>query len=88
MKKFIADLFRSPDGIRGDEISVLAFCVGILGVCLLAEFSFLQCYSVIFLKEPLPSAEFADGAATLFGAVTGGLGVIAAAMGLKAKLGG
>ena len=88
MKNFICDLFKAPDGVRGDEISLLAFCIGILGAAVLAEFALLQGYSVLILKEPLPSADFANGAATLFGALTGGLSAIVAAMGLKAKLGG
>lgn len=88
MKKFIGELFKAPDGNRGDEISLLAFFLGILGAILLLEFAFLQAYSVILLKNTFPSSDFANGAATLFGAVTGGLSAIAAAMGLKAKLGG
>lgn len=88
MKKFIYELFANADGTRGDEMSVLAVCVGILGAILLLEFAFLQAFSVIVLQEPLPSAEFANGGATLFGAVAGGLSAIAAGMGLKAKLGG
>jgi hypothetical protein len=88
MKKFVGELFRAPDGIRGDEISLLAFALGVLGAMVLAEFALLEGYSVVILKEPLPSADFANGAATLFGALTGGLSAVAAAMGLKAKLGG
>jgi hypothetical protein len=88
MRRFIADLFSAPDGIRSDEMAVLAFCLGILGAILLAEFVVLQAYSVIILKEPIPSADFANGAATLFGAVTGGLCAIATAMGVKARFGG
>jgi len=88
VKKFVKELFKDPNGIRGDEVSLLAFILGILGSALLVEFSFLQAYSVIVLKEPLPAASFASGAAVLFGAVTGGLSAIAAAMGVKARLGG
>jgi hypothetical protein len=88
MRRFIADLCSAPDGVRSDEMAVLAFCLGILGAVLLAEFALLQAYSVIVLKQPMASADFATGAATLFGAVTGGLCAIATAMGLKAKFGG
>lgn len=88
MRKFVGELFQAPDGVRSDEISVLAFVLGVLGTVLLLEFGVLQAYSVVILREPLPSSDFANGAATLFGAVTAGLSAIAAAMGLKAKWGG
>ena len=88
MNNFIADLFKSPDGVRADEIAVLAVGIGILFVLTLAIFLGLEIFEVVVRNRSWMPLDFANGAAALFGSAGTVLASITVAMGIKAKCGG
>jgi prepilin signal peptidase PulO-like enzyme (type II secretory pathway) len=88
MKGFIAELFKAPDGVKADEIAVLAVVVGILFVLTLTIFLGLELYDVTSLGHRWVPLDFSNAAAVLFGAAGSVLAAITLAMGVKAKFGG
>jgi hypothetical protein len=88
MNKFIAELFKSPDGAQADEISVLAVGIGILFVLTLEIFLGLEIFDVVIRRHPFVPTDFSNAAAMLFGSAGTVLAAITVAMGIKARCGG
>jgi len=88
MKRFIVELFKAPDGIKADEIAVLAVAMGILFVLTLMIFLGLEIYDVTIRHHSWVPVDFSKAAAVLFGAAGSVLAAITVAMGVKAKFGG
>ena len=88
MRRFIAELFKAPDGVRADEIAVLAVAIGILFVFTLTVFLGLEIYDVMIRHHSWVPVDFSNAAAVLFGAAGSVLAAITVAMGVKAKFGG
>lgn len=88
VRSFIAELFKSPDGVGADEIAVLAVGIGVLFVLTLMIFLGLEIYDVVIRRDLWVPVDFANSAAVLFGSAGSVLAAITAAMGIKAKCGG
>ena len=88
MRRFIAELFKAPDGVKADEIAVLAVVIGILFVLTLIIFLGLEIYDVTIRGHRWVPVDFSGAAAVLFGAAGSVLAAITMAMGIKAKFGG
>jgi hypothetical protein len=88
VNKFVAELFNGPDGVKADEISVLAVGIGILFVLTLESFLGLEIFDVVIRRDPFLPVEFSNAAAILFGSAGSVLAAITVAMGIKAKCGG
>ena len=88
MRRIIAELFKSPDGIKADEIAVLAVATGSLFVLTLMTFLGLEIYDVTIRHHSWAPIDFSNGAAVLFGTAGSVLAAITVAMGVKAKFGG
>jgi hypothetical protein len=88
MRKFVGELFKAPDGVKADEIALLAVAIGMLFVLTLFIFLGLEIFDVIFRHHSWVPVDFSNAAAVLFGAAGSVLAAITLAMGVKAKLGG
>ncbi len=88
MRRFLTELFKAPDGIKADEIAVLAVVIGVLFVCTLMIFLGLEIYDVTIRHHSWAPVDFSNAAAVLFGAAGSVLAAITVAMGIKAKFGG
>jgi hypothetical protein len=88
MRRFVAELFKGPDGANADEVAVLAVGVGILFVFTLIIFLGLETYDVVIRNHPWRPLDFSNSAAVLFGSAGTVLAAITVAMGIKAKFGG
>lgn len=88
VSRFIAELFKAPDGVKADEIAVLAIGVGVLFVLTLIIFLGLEIYDVTIRHHIWVPVDFSNAAAVLFGSAGSVLAAITVAMGIKAKFGG
>ncbi len=88
MNKFVSELFKGPDGVRADEISVLAVAIGFLFVLTLEIFLGLEFFDVVIRRHPFVPLDFSNAAAILFGSAGTALAAITVGMGIKAKCGG
>jgi len=88
LDNFIAELFKGPDGVKADEIAVLAVGIGILFVLTLESFLGLEIFDVVIRRHPFVPLDFSNAAAILFGSAGTVLAAITVAMGIKAKFGG
>ncbi len=88
MNRFIAELFKAPDGMCADEMAVLAVGIGILFVITLEIFLMLEIYDVVLRHHSWEPVAFSNAAAVLFGSAGSVLAAITVAMGIKARCGG
>jgi hypothetical protein len=88
MRRFIAELFSAPDGMKADEIAFLAVMIGFLFVVTLIIFLGLEIFDVAIRHHNWVPVDFSNAAAVLFGAAGSVLAGITVAMGIKAKFGG
>ncbi len=86
--RFVAELFKAPDGIKADEMAVLAVAIGLLFVLTVMIFLGLEIYDVTIRHHSWIPIDFSNAAAVLFGAAGSVLAAITLAMGVKARLGG
>jgi hypothetical protein len=88
VSRFIAELFKAPDGMKADEIAVLAVGIGGLFVLTLMIFLGLEIYDVVIRNHAWAPVDFSNAAAVLFGSAGSVLAAITVGMGIKAKFGG
>jgi len=86
--KFITELLQDPNGLKADEIAVVAVGIGVLFVLTLVIFLGLEIYDVMGRDHPWSPVDFANAAAVIFGSAGGVLAAVTVAMGIKAKCGG
>jgi hypothetical protein len=81
----LSGLFASPDGKSLDEMSLIAFSLGVVTCVATFVILALAIYVVVFRKDEFHPQDIAGACATIIGAGSTGIGALAGFMGLKAR---